>query len=227
MASVDCLRDFAQALARERPMAHGIYLAPGGFAETALITARKHQIEMVDAEAMAHQLNSLPPAHSDFYYEISMAGDRHTPSCPSCLHPLTLITGAAEVSEDFETLPDASFKGHEIVGDLVKARRVEVEPHSEVQFLHEVRAQDVVVNGIAMGDFHCSGRLLLNPGATLYGRVSARSVEVHDGAALHGETRILDNLPQAPEDKRLVSLWRCKNPDAKPRCFAVAFTPHQ
>lgn len=227
MASTDCIRDFVEALAREPTGTHGIYIAPGGFAETAVLVARHHGIEMVDAWGLASRLNDLPQEHRNFFFETGMSGDVHTPSCPVCLHPLTLITGAVESSGDVDQMPELTFKGHVIVGDLVRARRVEVQSASEVQFLHEVRARDVVVHGIAMGDFHCHGSLVLYPGSTLYGRVAARSVDVRDGAELVGETTILDHLPTASENQPQVSLWRCKNPDAKPRCFAVAFSPHQ
>ena len=131
------------------------------------------------------------------------------------------------MASDFEYLPDLSFKGHEIIGDPVRARRLEVEPHSEVEFLHEVRARDVVIDGIARGDFHCYGSVRLNPGAVLYGNVSARSVVVSSGAELAGETRILENLPHTPINKPYGSLWLCDNPAGKPGCSAVAFSPHE
>jgi cytoskeletal protein CcmA (bactofilin family) len=228
MASSDCMRDFVEAVGRESGGTHGIYIAPGGFAETAVLVAKHHGIEMVDAWGLASRLNDLPQDYRDFFFATGMSGDLHTPSCPVCLHPLTLVTGAVESAGDVDQMPELTFKGHVIVGDLVRARRVEVQPSSEVQFLHEVRARDVVVRGIAMGDFHCHGSLVLHPGATLYGRVAARSVDVRDGAELVGETTILQELPSAsePESQPQVSLWRCKNPEAKPRCFAVAFSPH-
>lgn len=225
MANSDSLRDFAEALAKEPAGTHGIYLAPGGFAEAAVLVAQHHQIEMVNASLMASRLNDLPAEYRSFFYETGMSGDIHTPSCPVCLKPLTLITGAAESSEDLQQLPELSFKANVIVGDWVRARRVEVQHGAEVQFLHEVRARDVSIHGIAMGDFLCHGSLVLHPGATLYGRVAARSVNVSSGAELVGETMILDKLPNSSENTPQITLWRC-NPASKPRCFAIAFVPH-
>jgi cytoskeletal protein CcmA (bactofilin family) len=225
MAGADCIRDLIAAASKEVPRANGIYLAPGGFTESALLTAQQNQIEAVDAPTLAQRLNELPAEHSKFFFENGTAGDARSPSCPLCLQPLKLTAGPVMASE-FDHLPDLTFKGHVIIGDPIRARRLEVQAHSEVEFLHEVRARDVVVDGIARGDFHCYGSVKLNPGAVLYGSVSARSVIVSDGAELAGETRILENLPQTTVHKPYGSLWLCDNPAGKPGCSAIAFSPH-
>jgi cytoskeletal protein CcmA (bactofilin family) len=228
MAGADCIRDLIAAASKELPRANAIYLAPGGFTESALLTARQNQVEAVDAGALALRLNELPAEHSKFFFEAGVGGegDPRTPSCPLCLRPLKLTAGPMVASE-FDHLPDLTFKGHVIIGDPIRARKLEVQAHSEVEFLHEVRARDVVVDGIARGDFHCYGSVKLNPGAVLYGSVSARSVMVSDGAELAGATRILENLPHAPVNKPYGSLWLCDNPAGKPGCSGVAFSPHE
>ena len=224
-ASGDSIRDFAQTM-KEASVKHGIYIAPGGFSPAAQNAASAAGIEVVDALALALQLNALPPAHSDFFFEIGTAGAASVPSCPVCLSQLKLMPDTVASHDETHGPPDISYRTSDIIADAVVARRVEIVRDCEVQFLREVRARDVIVHGVAAGDFICEGAMLLNPGAVLTGTVAARSVLVRPGAELHGETRILDgplpNLhPTAP-----VIVWRCSNPCGLDKCKTVRFVPH-
>ena len=226
MASSACLDRFAQTL-QSLKNTTGIFVAPGGFAPAARHLAQMAHIELVDAESLAAKLNSLPSEHSDFFFDIGTAGNASTPSCPSCLTSLTQNYDVSKaVIGDFLSLPDITYRQSDIVAEPVAARRLEVLQHCEVRFLREVHAQDIVVHGMADGDFVCEGTLLLNPGGIVHGSVAARSVLVRPGGALHGETRILDGSLEPRFAPPGVCTWKCANPYPKQRCKSVRLLPH-
>lgn len=223
-ATPQSVEAFAREVATARN-ARGIFIAPGGFTAAARHAASEHHIEAVDAAQMAGTLRALPVDQADFFHAITTAGDCSTPSCPSCLKKLTRDQRPA--SED--SAPENAeyiFQSSAIVAEPVHCRRIEVMPQVEVQFLHEVRTQEMVVHGHVTGDFVCDGRLTLGAGATLNGTVAARAVDVRDGGELLGKARIIegDLRPVTPIKPRL--LWRCRNPLGKPACAKVVFEAH-
>lgn len=221
----ECVQSFAKELLTKKHY-KGIYIAPLGFSLSAVHIAQEAGIDMIDAESLAARLRELPAEHSQFYYDITTAGDAWTPSCPSCLKRLTHVEESSAQSMNCETAPDVSYRSNDIIAEPVVARVVEVMRDCEVQFLSEVRARDLVINGVAQGTFLCEGSLLMNPGAVLYGSVAARSVLVRPGAVLHGQTRILQGKPE-PMDKPLIKqFWRCANPRQDDKCAKVSLLPH-
>ena len=225
MASVDAMEDFKKRM-KTTGVKHGIFIAPGGFTPAAKNAAGSLGIELVDAQSLAAQLNALPAQHSDFFFDIGTAGDASTPSCPVCLAPLKATQEVAAKPKELQASTDISYRTSDIVAEAVAARRIEIARNCEVHFLREVRAHDVIIHGVAAGDFICDGCMLLNPGAVLNGTVAARSVLVRPGAELNGETRILEgplpNLrPSAP-----LTVWRCANARGIENCKAVKFLPH-
>jgi hypothetical protein len=225
MASAGCVGRFAERL--QHFQGHrGIYLAPEGFSRSALQVARVNNIETVDASALVARLNGLPAEFRDYYFDIAMAGEPGTPSCPHCLRPLVLAEESSADTSAGEALPDFRFAESDIIAEPVQARRIEVMARSEVQFLQEVHAREVVVHGVAHGDFVCEGRVVLHPGATLYGNVAARSVLVSPGAELIGETRIVADKPESFGRSGARRVWRCSDPRWTPGCKEVALDPH-
>jgi hypothetical protein len=225
MATAECVTEFADDL-REACRSRGILIAPGGFTKSAMHTAIQCGVEAVDANILAERLNALPAEHSDYFFDIGTAGDASTPSCPVCLHRMESQYETTTLSRDFSKLPDLSYRTNDIIAESVTARMIEIHRSCEVHFLHEVRAQDIIIHGVAVGDFVCDGTLLLNPGAALHGSVAARSVLVRPGATLHGLTRIIQGAQESHISEMLTAVWRCPNPKGKATCKDVTFVPH-
>ena len=223
-ATPQMVKNFAREVQSARD-ARGVLIAPGGFTAAASHAAAEHQIEPVDAARLCGTLKALPQERSDFFHVITTTGVHTTPTCPVCLKRMTLDqqTSAAE------TRPIHSefiFQSSAIVAEQVICKRLEIMPDVEVQFLHEVRAQEIVVNGHATGDFVCEGRLTLGSSATLNGTVAARSVDVRHGGELLGQARIIEGDLQPVRAMRQRWLWACHNPIGKPNCARVIFDPH-
>ena len=225
MATTECIAKFAERM-KQTPDRAGIFVAPEGFEQGAVNLARPGGIECVDGETIAQRLGELPAEHQDFYFKMATAGESTRPSCPVCLRPLTLVNETPEGTQDFRRLQDFVYSTSDIIAERIIARRVEVLERCEVQFLHEVRARDLIVHGITSGTFLCESAVVLNPGAILYGSVAARSVVVRPGAQLIGETKILDGSPEPFVDIAPASVWRCRNKDPRPGCEQVSFLPH-
>lgn len=226
MASSGCMQQFVAALASMRKT-RGVYLAPGGVSPSAAIEAARHGIDLVDAEALAATLNELPSEHSEYFHDATLTGQPFVPTCPVCLRPLSRVDDGPPEPLDLTSLPDISYTSNDIVAGTVMARRIEVLQGCEVHFLREVRAHDLVVHGMVIGDFICESGLLLNPGSVLSGTVAARSVLVRPGAELRGETRILKDGELSSMEKASTGwTWRCGNLPAMEGCGEVEFLPH-
>ena len=224
-ATAETVQDLSHRLKRSR-LRNGILIAPGGFTQAGRNAAITAGVEAVDATTLAAQLNALPASMSDFFFDIGTAGDASTPSCPSCFGALTAVHDSGVASTDLESDGDLSYMTNDIVPDAIFARRVEILRHCEVHFLREVHAKDLVIHGMASGDFVCDGSVVLNPGSVLNGTVAARSVHVRPGAALNGETRILEGPLPTLSRSSIVTIWRCANPRGTPKCRSVKFLPH-
>lgn len=206
--------------------ARGVLIAPGGFTPAASHAAAEHHIEPVDASRLCTTLKSLPAERSDFFHVLTTSGDYSTPTCPVCLKKMTQEqeSGLPEVKKMHS---EYVFQSSAIVADPVVCRRLEVLPNVEVQFLHEVHAQEIVVHGHVTGDFVCEGRLTLGSGATLNGTVAARAVDVRDGGELLGTARIIEGDLQPVVPARRRWFWKCRNLLGKPNCVRVQFDVHE
>ncbi len=224
-ASPQAVESFVRELSTARN-ARGIFIAPGGFTNAALHAASEHGIETVDAARLAATLRSLPAEQSDFFHVITTAGDHASPSCPVCLGKLSRHRSSA-AADLAAPASEYIFQASAIVAEPILCRRLEVRPDCEVQFLHEVRASEIVILGHVSGDFVCEGPLSLEDGATLTGTVAARAVNVHHGAELLGEARILEGELQPVMSARPLSFWICENPLGKPACKTVMFDAHE
>jgi hypothetical protein len=227
MASGECIERFAGALVVQKRM-RGVYVSPGGASPSAKMEAAQLGIEVLDAEALAAILNALPEGHHEWFYDLVFAGQPLVPSCPVCLRPLS------QISEDMvdgregpkSTHPDLTYHSSDILAEPVVARRIEILRHCEVRFLREVRAQDVLVQGVVAGDFVCEGSLVLAPGAMLIGNVAARSVLVEPGASLRGRTHILKDKPGSLEKPAGAWMWMCRSVTRRAGCEKVRLLPH-
>ena len=225
MATVDCVTAFVEILAVQGGIP-GIYIAPAGATPGAQTAARSRGIQLLDAKLLAARLNELPQEYSEYFHDRTVSGVGTVPTCPICLRPLTSSEGPDPSTVSFDNLPDLRYGTHDIVGEPIQARRIEVLQSGEVHFLREVRARDIVVNGVVKGDFVCDRSLLLNPGGVLYGSVAARSVLVRPGGALNGETRILQGPLEPIAKLARPWAWRCEHVPSQPGCEKVVFHPH-
>jgi len=225
MASGECLTRFALDLEAQNRR-QGIFLAPGGFAPSALRAAQESGIEIVDAEKMALRVNRLPRQHRDFYFASATEGDSATPSCPACLRALKLVEDSAGTYLNSANAAEVCYSASDIVGDAVRARRIEVLPDCEVQFLQEVRTRELVIHGMVTGNFVCEGSVVLHPGAMLQGSVAAHSVIVRPGADMQGETRIFHGNLKSFGHATSSWIWRCENPQPRSGCKTVSFLQH-
>ncbi len=226
MVSVECVTRMDHEL-KFLQKHRGIFIAPGGFTPAALNYAKNCGIETVDAETLVARLNEIPVEHQEYFFTMGTSGNATTPSCPHCLRPLEHTAATMPHTRILNRLPDLSFDRHEIVADPIVARRIEVLRHGDVQFLHGVRARDLIVHGVVSGDFVCQGGVLLNPGAVLNGNVAARSIVVRPGAELNGQARIIDGNPESASTQHSHKLWRCVNPTPHDKCWTVEFVPHE
>jgi hypothetical protein len=224
-ASVRCIETFAADLAARRE-GRGVYLAPGGVSPSAVSEAARRGIDVLDAEALAAALNALPGRHSKFFHERTLAGNPFVPSCPVCLRSLSHSVEANTSGASAPVRPDLSYHRNDVVAERVVARRIEILRKCEVHFIREVRAHDVFVQGMAIGDFLCEGALVLDQGAVLCGNVAARSVVVRPGGELRGETRILPAAVALAERSPVAWLWGCANMPKQEGCGEVGFVPH-
>ena len=225
MATVDCVTMFVETIAAQGNIP-GIYIAPAGATPGAQTAARSRGIQLLDARMLAARLNELPQEYSEYFHDRTVSGVATVPTCPICLRPMTSAEEPDPSTVSFDTLPDLRYATHAIVGEPIQARRIEVLQSGEVHFLREVRARDVVVNGVVKGDFVCDRSLLLNPGGVLYGSVAARSVLVRPGGELNGETRILQGPLEPIAKLARPWAWRCEHVPSQPGCETVVFHPH-
>jgi hypothetical protein len=224
-ATPGLVTNFSREVAAARN-ARGVLVAPGGYSTSARHLASEHRIEAVDAAQLVAALQTLPHEQGRFFRTITLAGDATSPTCPVCLRKLTRVqksTSPREVAVQAEMI----FSTSTIAADPVVCSRLTVQAGCEVQFLHEVRAKEIIIAGQATGDFLCDGPVTLERGATLTGTVSARAIRTQEGAELIGPARIIEG-PLAPMvSTRPAWVWQCQNPQGKPVCKSVCFELHE
>ena len=114
----------------------------------------------------------------------------------------------------------------EIVAEPLFCRRLRVARHCEVQFLQQVRALEMHVEGTVHGDILCDGTLYLASTGVLEGTVAARSLRVEDGAELRAKTTVLVEPLEPLVRRERIWQWRCDNPTGRAECARVLLEPH-
>ncbi|MGE9268811.1 MAG: polymer-forming cytoskeletal protein [Verrucomicrobiales bacterium] len=94
------------------------------------------------------------------------------------------FSGGVECSGDFTIRRHGKLMGE------VTCRRLIIEKRAEVEFLNEVTAREVVIDGTVKGNIRCQGKLSLLKKATLKGDISVGSLTVAEGAKHHGQIRM-------------------------------------
>ncbi len=224
-ATPEAVQTFTQELDRIREHCRGVLVAPDGFSSAALQQAQNLGIETVDAVKLHQIITQLRPEQADFFFTVTTAGMCRVPTCPVCLRKLSRVEQPA--TRVLKSMPgEMVFTSSTLVPDPVACGRLEVMRNCEVTFLHEVRAKEMIIHGEVSGDFVVEGAFVLQPGATLTGTISARSIKVHDGAELRGQFRVLDGVAESLTAMTAKWFWRCLNNSGNSACRTVMFEPH-
>jgi cytoskeletal protein CcmA (bactofilin family)/Zn finger protein HypA/HybF involved in hydrogenase expression len=118
---------------------------------------------------------------------------------PVVCHDLTVL---GELSASVECSGDLIILNHGKIPGKVRCHALRVERGARVEFLHEVEADAVFVDGLLAGQIRCSGTVVLEKRAELRGPIRAARLQVKQGAKHSGPIEITapnsDN--ETPED---------------------------
>lgn len=99
-------------------------------------------------------------------------------------HNLTvngIFNGGADCSGNF------TIRNHGKILGRVSCRKLLVEKRAHVQFLNSIEAEEVVIDGVVIGNIQCKGKLSLLKKATLTGDIHVGSLTVAEGAKHSGQ----------------------------------------
>jgi Polymer-forming cytoskeletal/Restriction endonuclease len=201
--------------------ARGLYIAPAGFTDSARLLAQEKSLELVDAQQLSAALQSLPPPVSQRLLAKAFHPQARTPSCPLCLEKMQRVPKHHSSLEE-----DLSLSSSGLVAEPMLARCLHVAEGAEITFLQPVFAKEMRISGCVTGDFTCDGPLRLLPGGELHGQVAARSMDVAEGASLHGSFRPLAGNLQPPTSEDQPWHWLCSQRAQRPPCQPLCFQPH-
>lgn len=220
-AQAEQVEGFAMEVRAARD-ARGILVAPAGSSPAAREVAARHRIEMVDGVALHEALGRLSEVRRDFLWGVATSGDAWTPSCPMCLGKLSPVQ--SHITEEVEAEEERMMFKDAIVADAIYCRRLRVVRGIEVQFLQQVRAKEMDIEGTVHGDLVCEGMLYLRPTAVVHGAVAAKGMRVEDGAQLLADVTVLKTALAPLRRSSVTWQWRCLSGDAV--CAGVALEPH-
>jgi cytoskeletal protein CcmA (bactofilin family) len=78
----------------------------------------------------------------------------------------------------------------------VKAKSMIIERESRVELSYPIETNELIVYGRAAGNFECAGRIWIDKGGLIDGRIAARSVVVEHGGTLRAESLVRPTLPK-------------------------------
>ncbi len=99
----------------------------------------------------------------------------------------SIIDQRMSIRGEIETDGTVRVEG-KIEGTLHRAGTMIVTSHGGV--VGDVEAGDVTVAGIVHGNVHATGRLEIEPGAEVHGSIRAQSMQLHEGATIHGQVSV-------------------------------------
>lgn len=92
-----------------------------------------------------------------------------------------VFNGGADCSGDF------TIRNHGKIMGRVSCRKLLVEKRAHVQFLNNIEAEEVIIDGEVIGNINCRGKLSLLKKATLTGDIHVGSLTVAEGAKHTGQ----------------------------------------
>lgn len=120
--------------------------------------------------------------------------------------PIRTLIGEGTVIEGEVRFSDGLRIDGEVLGDVIATGtgRSLLVIGEKASITGRVRAAHVIVNGTVRGPLECEQLLELQPKARIEGHVRYLTLEMHQGAQVHGELRPLD--AQVEEDKPALKL---------------------
>ncbi|HEY5744268.1 MAG TPA: polymer-forming cytoskeletal protein, partial [Terrimicrobiaceae bacterium] len=80
----------------------------------------------------------------------------------------------------------------------IRARSIVIDKDARVELSYPINTGDLIVYGQTAGNFRCSGRIWIDKGGLLEGRVAGRSVVVEHGGTLLAESSIRPVVKEDP-----------------------------
>ncbi len=71
-----------------------------------------------------------------------------------------------------------------------------IEKESRAELSYPVETNELIVYGQAAGNFECAGRIWIDKGGLIEGRIAAHSVVVEDGGVLLAESSVRPTLKE-------------------------------
>lgn len=107
---------------------------------------------------------------------------------PIVCHHLTVL---GELAAAVDCSGDLVIRSHGKIPGLVRCQILRVERGAKVEFLNEIHASEVFIDGQVTGQIHCTGTITLEKRARLNGLVRAARLVVKPGASHNGTMEIL------------------------------------
>jgi cytoskeletal protein CcmA (bactofilin family) len=79
----------------------------------------------------------------------------------------------------------------------IKTKSMIIEKESDVELSYPIETDALVVHGQAVGNFECAGRIWIDRGGLIEGRIAAHSVVVEPGGVLLAQSSIRPALKEA------------------------------
>ncbi len=94
------------------------------------------------------------------------------------------FTGGVNCSGDF------TLNSHGKIMGEVKCKRLIIEKRANIEFASHVYAEEIFIDGAAVGNFTCSGKLQLKKKATITGDITVKTMTMEEGAKHNGRMSI-------------------------------------
>lgn len=106
-----------------------------------------------------------------------------------------LIAGRVSGTLVCETVVRLVYSGR--LSCQVKTKSMIIEKESRVELSYPIESDELVVHGRAVGNFECAGRIWIDKGGLIEGRIAAHSVVVERGGVLLAESSVRPRLKEA------------------------------
>jgi cytoskeletal protein CcmA (bactofilin family) len=78
----------------------------------------------------------------------------------------------------------------------IKTKSIIIEKESRVELSYPIETNELIVYGQAAGNFECAGRIWIDKGGSIEGRIAAHSVIVERGGVLLAESSVRPTLKE-------------------------------
>jgi cytoskeletal protein CcmA (bactofilin family) len=106
-----------------------------------------------------------------------------------------LIAGRVSGTLVCETVVRLVYSGR--LSCQMRTKSMIIEKESDVELSYPIETDELVVYGQAVGNFECAGRIWIDKGGLIEGRIAAHSVVVERGGVLLAESSVRPTLKEA------------------------------